>query len=287
MMNGRVLNSLIVGYVSTKSLILESLLLRIYRSTFWLKGKFFNFAKDSSSPKVSIILPTFNRVSFLFERSIPSVLNQTYSNWELLVVSHGCTDDTDLRVQRLSKTDPRIKLINIKRNRLGYPPTAENHWLVGPVRPINAGLKKVTGDWIARIDDDDEWLPNHLESSIEIGKNPWIEFISSGYEVTNQGNTRVILPEGDPPIGGVQTWVYRSYLAFFRSHLTSWRKSWNRVNDTDVAQRMRKAGVRITHHNNIGASIRPRIEGESIGSKAYLENSNYYRSFYDVQDSSD
>jgi hypothetical protein len=50
---------------------------------------------------------------------------------------------------------------------------------------------------------------------------------------------------------------------------------------------MRNVGVRITHNNKISASIRPRIEGESIGSKAYLENSDYYRRFYDVQDSSD
>jgi glycosyltransferase involved in cell wall biosynthesis len=170
----------------------------------------------------------------------------------------------------------------MNRKKLGYPPSPENHWLVGPVKPINVGLRNVTGSWIARIDDDDEWLPEHLENSLRHAKNFNVEFISSSYKVIEKGIIKKIDPSGDPPIGGVQTWVYRSYLSFFRAHISCWRKSWNRVNDTDIAQRMRNAGVRIATHDSVGAIIKPRNESEQVGSRAYLQNPDFYSSFYDL-----
>jgi glycosyltransferase involved in cell wall biosynthesis len=179
--------------------------------------------------------------------------------------------------------DSRIKLVKIDRKRLGYPPTPENHWLVGPVRPINAGLRYASGDWIARIDDDDEWTPEHLESSLKIAISSKVEFVSSSYIVVEKEVISRIDPTDFPPIGGVQTWVYRSYLRFFKSHLSCWRKTWNRVNDTDVAQRMRNAGVRVGVNNNIGATISPRRKDEPIGSKAYLLDPDYYSSFYKTE----
>src|SRR3990167_6719989 len=118
---------------------------------------------------VSIIIPTHNRAELLLTRALPSVLAQTYTNIEVLVCAHGCTDGTIPFMSRALRrngvpviNDERVRLIEVERRRT-YPPTAENHWYAGPVDPINAGLKAARGAWIARIDDDDSWEPRHIE----------------------------------------------------------------------------------------------------------------------------
>jgi len=249
-------------------------LVRLFRSSSY--GTY----KEESFGLVSIILPTFNRCEILLSRAIPSVLGQTYKNWELLVISHGCSDSTVIEVEALSKKDPRVKLVEIDRKNLGYPPTAENHWLVGPVKPINAGLKKVSGEWIARIDDDDEWHPNHLRTLLDLLVSTGAEFGSSAYNVILENEMRVIYPQGYPPVGGVQTWLYRSYLKFFRANVNSWQKTWNRVNDTDLQERFISSGVRISSTDSITVSIRPRPGEKQIGSSAYLSNKSHYEKKY-------
>ncbi len=243
-----------------------------------------NYKRDDTKlvdcGKVSIILPTYNRIELLATRAIPTVQAQSYANWELLVISHGSTDGTNEFIENLSRQDSRIKLVLQDRSRLGYPPSAENHWLVGPVKPINAGLRAVTGKWIARIDDDDEWHPNHLEKLLELLFCSHAEFASSSYEAIVGGLRTEIEPTGTPPIGGVQTWVYRSYLKFFRANINSWRKTWNRVNDTDLQQRFVAAGVKIAHLREVTVTIRPRPGEKSIGSSAYLKNEERYRKKY-------
>jgi glycosyltransferase involved in cell wall biosynthesis len=234
---------------------------------------------------VSIILPTFNRSEILFSRAIPSVLNQTYKNWELLVVAHGCTDSTITKVERLSSEDPRVRLIKVARGDLGYPPSAENHWLVGPVKPINAGLDNVSGSWIARIDDDDEWHSNHLEMLLNLLASSGAEFASSSYQVDMYGDRQVFPPKGEPRVGGVQTWLYRSYMRFFRANINSWQKKWNRVNDTDLQERFVYSGVKFAYTDEVTVTIRPRPGEKNIGSKAYLSDKVRYENKYKAQKS--
>ena len=114
------------------------------------KKKNFNILIGKKDPLVSIILPTFNRCEMLKKRSIPSVLDQTYKNFELIIISDGSTDDTSKIVSEFK--DKRIKFFEITREKIRYPQTAENHWYCGPVLAINYGLEQMQGDWICRID---------------------------------------------------------------------------------------------------------------------------------------
>jgi glycosyltransferase involved in cell wall biosynthesis len=265
----------------TRYKILEPLKLRAARFSSAIRSS--TFREESVLPGlVSIILPTFNRSDILFSRAIPSVLNQTYKNWELLVVSHGCTDSTIQRVKKLSSTDSRVRLIEISREDLGYPPSAENHWLAGPVKPINAGLDNVSGHWIARIDDDDEWHPNHLEVLLQLLVSTGAEFASSAYQAVTHRERKVLLPKGEPAVGGVQTWLYRSYMKFFRANIDCWQKEWNRVNDTDLQERFIYSGVRFASTQEITVTIKPRPGEKSIGSKAYLSDKARYEKLYGV-----
>jgi glycosyltransferase involved in cell wall biosynthesis len=102
---------------------------------------------------VSVIIPTYNRESFL-SRAIQSVLSQTYSNWELLVVDDGSTDNTRKVVNEYIKKDNRIKYF-YKENG-------------GQGSARNLGIKHASGEYIAFLDSDDEWLPEKLELQIDL-----------------------------------------------------------------------------------------------------------------------
>ena len=216
---------------------------------------------SSRDPLVSVLIPTHNRIDLLLSRALPSVLSQTYPNLEIIVAAHGCTDGTFYR----AAVDTRVISLDVPRCKT-YPSTAENHWLAGPVVPLNTALKRCTGEWIARIDDDDVWMPDHIERLLRFAQAGKYEFVSSAYRT----HEKVVGAEDG--IGGTQTWLYRSYLKFMKYNPDCWRKSWNRVNDMDLAERFRKAGVWTGYLDEVTAEVLPRPGEKTVGLKAYRED---------------
>jgi len=102
-------------------------------------------------PKVSIILPTYQRIHFL-PRAIESVRAQTFPEWELLIVDNGSTDGTEALVQQFQERDGRIRSLKEERK--------------GASHARNSGLQEARGEFIAFLDDDDEWLPEKLSRQI-------------------------------------------------------------------------------------------------------------------------
>lgn len=98
-------------------------------------------------PSVSVIIPTYNR-GYCLARAIKSVLDQSYADFELIVVDDGSTDDTGSVLA--SFTDLRLKVVRHPKNR-------------GVGATINTGIRNSTGALIAFQDSDDEWLPEKLE----------------------------------------------------------------------------------------------------------------------------
>ncbi len=96
-------------------------------------------------------MPAFNAEKYI-EEAISSVIDQTYINWELLVINDGSTDNTAHIVKKFTVADKRIKLISQENKRLG---AARNTGI------INAG-----GSWIAFLDADDLWVPAKLEKQL-------------------------------------------------------------------------------------------------------------------------
>src|SRR6218665_334920 len=95
---------------------------------------------------ISIIIPTYNR-AHLIEKTILSILNQTSSNFEVIVVDDGSTDNTEEVVSKfLSETFRYFKIPNSERG------AARNH-----------GTSHAIGDYVNWFDSDDEMLPNHVE----------------------------------------------------------------------------------------------------------------------------
>lgn len=101
---------------------------------------------------VSIIMPSWNTAKFIGE-SIQSVLNQTYTDWELLIVDDHSTDDTD-EVVKPFLTDERIKYFKNENNS-------------GAALTRNIAMREAQGEWIAFLDSDDLWMSDKLEKQIE------------------------------------------------------------------------------------------------------------------------
>ena len=99
---------------------------------------------------VSIIMPSWNTAKFIAE-TIQSVIDQTYQNWELLIVDDCSTDNTDEIVA--SFKDDRIKYFHNEKNS-------------GAALTRNRAMREAQGEWIAFLDSDDLWMPKKLEKQI-------------------------------------------------------------------------------------------------------------------------
>lgn len=227
--------------------------------------------KDTKNALVSVYIPTHNRKQMLLERSLPSVLAQTYGNLEVIVVADQCTDGTVEAVKAID--DHRVRCIEIGPGTVRYPPVAEYHWFAGPVVAANAALDAFSGDWVARIDDDDVWTLDHVDVLLHYAVLNNLEFVSSAYLAEREGNQTIVdCANVNPRIGGTQTWLYRHYLRTFRYNIDCWRKTWDRVNDLDLQSRLAKAGVRHGFVDQVLAHVMPRPGETTIGLDAYKRN---------------
>lgn len=102
------------------------------------------------TPMVSVIIPTWNRQDTI-ENCLNSILNQTYTDYEIIVADDGSTDTTVNIVKDYSKKHDNIILLDLKDNSKT------------PAVPRNRAFEKSSGQWIAFLDSDDYWLPNKLE----------------------------------------------------------------------------------------------------------------------------
>jgi teichuronic acid biosynthesis glycosyltransferase TuaG len=124
---------------------------------------------------VSIVTPFYDAMYFL-SHTIKSVQNQTYENWELILVDDKSNDDSVNIVKRAQKTDKRIKLIQLESNS-------------GVALARNAGIDHATGRYIAFLDADDFWTPDKLSSQIEYMRADGGVFSFTGYEFTSANGT--------------------------------------------------------------------------------------------------
>jgi glycosyltransferase involved in cell wall biosynthesis len=103
------------------------------------------------NPKVSVVIPTYNR-AHLISRAIQSVLNQTYQDFEIIIVDDGSKDNTEEVVKNLN--DNRIRYIRHNTNK-------------GASAARNTGIKASKGEYIAFQDSDDKWFPDKLEQQVK------------------------------------------------------------------------------------------------------------------------
>lgn len=126
-------------------------------------------------PLVTVVTPSYNSSKFI-EKTIQSILNQTYKNWELLIVDDCSTDDSYAVVKNYADKDKRIHLIKLEQNS-------------GAAVARNTGIKAANGRFIAFLDSDDTWLPEKLSEQVSFMlKNDYILTYTQYHQVDENGN---------------------------------------------------------------------------------------------------
>lgn len=120
---------------------------------------------------ISIVIPVYNAEKFI-EETVSSVINQTYTEWELLLVNDGSTDGSGDIIDRLAESDSRIKVFHIVNG--------------GAAKARNAGTKHAKGRYLAFLDADDLWEKEKLEKQLEFLQKEDAAFVFTGYEFADQ-----------------------------------------------------------------------------------------------------
>lgn len=121
-----------------------------------------------NSPFFSIVIPVYNKELHI-ARALNSVLSQTFQDYEVIIVCDPSTDNSNAEVEKFK--DARIRVFY--RNEPGP----------GGYAARNLGIEKAQGEWIAFLDADDEWLPNHLEKMHALSRKfPSVMMMGAGWE---------------------------------------------------------------------------------------------------------
>ena len=215
------------------------------RATLWdLRAQNeYDAAFEEAEPLVSILIPTYLNWPLLRDRSLPSVLAQTYEHWEAVVVGDAAPDETRRVVESFG--DKRIRFVNLPY-RGPYPEDKYEAWLVSGTPPFNTALALAQGTWIGANADDDALRPNYVESLLSHAQENRAEV---AYGTIHQRE-----PEGPgrylgvfPPKHsnwGIQASLFHGGLRFLPMQLNDW--VFGVPNDTSLLERMLRIGVRFS-----------------------------------------
>lgn len=128
-------------------------------------------------PLVSIITPTFNSQEFI-KQSIDSILDQSYKNWELILIDDASTDETVKIITNYISKHDNISLIQNAKNQ-------------GAGVSRNKGINQAKGDFIAFLDADDLWLTNKLEVQINLMLKKNVDVCFSSYDLMDEAGNKL------------------------------------------------------------------------------------------------
>ena len=147
-----------------------------------LSGVRYSYSKGADVPKVSVIMPCYNVEKYVGE-AIESILNQTFTDFEFIIINDGSTDDTSKIVRQYAKQDNRIKFIDNKKNR-------------GFIATSNQCLDVATGEYVAKMDSDDISLPERLAKQVDfLDSHPEYGMVGCMYKKFGMSNDIRHLPE--------------------------------------------------------------------------------------------
>ena len=144
---------------------------------------------NKSTPKVSVVMSVYNGSHYL-QRSIESILNQTFTDFEFIIIDDGSTDNTWDLITEYANRDRRIKCFKNQEN-------------LGLTQTLNKGLNLARGEYLARQDVDDVSFPERLEKQVSyLELHPSVALISTGVQyVDNLGNQLWLdIPPTDPTV---------------------------------------------------------------------------------------
>lgn len=204
---------------------------------------------DDPEPVVTVRIHTFDKTEQLMDVALPSVLAQTYSRLEIVIVNDGPNEKTAKAVAGLR--DERIRFESLPE-RGNYPENAHSRWMVAGTYPANRAIDLATGAWLAPLDDDDEFTPDHVETLLGIARNKRVELAYGALVQRNLVNGEERTIWSDPPAisnFSFQGALYLASLSFFRYEPRSWTLA--EPADWNLIRRMCEAGVTMASTTDV------------------------------------
>lgn len=204
----------------------------------------------------SILIPLYNGIEFI-EQSITSVLNQSFTDWELIIGVNGHAPNSDVYMTAKKYEVHPIHGCKIR--------VLDLHEMIGKANTLNEMLKYCIYDYVAILDVDDIWLPEKLEIQMT--------YIECGFDVVGSqcvyfGDMEGVIPA--IPLGDISTADFRAVnpiinsSSVIRKSLCHWVHKWNGVEDYDMWLRLRykhQEGVKI--FNCMDVLVKHRIHRKS------------------------
>lgn len=214
-----------------------------------------------NDPLVSVVVPTYNLSTVLIERAIPSIINQTYPNWELVIYGDACTDDTAERMAAIR--DDRIKFHNLKNRYKLAASDRYNYLFASGWKPYMCAVTEASGWWIALFNDDDEFTPDHIEALLRHAQETNAELvygkqINALADGTRHEIGRAGFPNGQTPFFKKcvpqRTVLMRSYLKPFLFARIDFISKWGLFSgDMFWWEQMGFAGIRAEYLDKVVA----------------------------------
>jgi hypothetical protein len=194
------------------------------------------------APLVSVRIATWKGHRLLVERAIPSVLNGTYQNVEVVVCSDG--PDTEARAAVAAITDPRIRYLELPERPI-YPEQPWSFWETAGIHAVNRALDECKGSFIAPLDHDDAFTQDHVETLLAASSGNRADLVYGQALMEEANHTwrtcgSLPLAHGHIAHGSV---LYSARLAHMRLDPDSWLR--NEPGDWNMWRRMLAAGVEV------------------------------------------
>ena len=199
-------------------------------------------------PLVTVRIATYNRGATVAERAIASATAQTHDRLEILVVGDHCDEATEAAVRGVR--DPRVRFHNLPQ-RGRYPDDSSRRWMVAGTAPMNWALEHARGDWIAPLDDDDEFTPDHVEALLHACRRESAELAYGVALAQSASGTWKRVGSWPPSEGEIihAAVLYNARLRGFTHAVDAWRV--DEPADWNLWKRMKWAGVRMTFLNQV------------------------------------
>lgn len=200
----------------------------------------YELAFTESEPLVSFVVSTYTNYESLRDVALPSILNQSYKNLEVIVIGDAAPPETSEMIAKLD--DSRVSYYN-RTVRGPYPEDEAKRWFVVGTPPFNEGASRARGRWLAHASDDDAIRPTHTETLLKAAQELRYEHCYGRQLVHFPEGQAIELGEFPPTHGqfGTQASIYHSGLRFFESELVD--AIYEVPNDWSLCQRMMRAGV--------------------------------------------
>ncbi len=202
----------------------------------------YELAFTEAEPLVTFIVPTYDSYETLRDVALPSILNQAYSNLQVIVTGDCAPPQTEKAIAEVG--DPRVTYVN-RTIRGPYPEDQSRRWFSIGVPPANDALGLVRGRWIAMLGDDDAIRPDHTEDLLAAAREHSYEHCYGLQLVNFAEGEPITLGRFPPELGqwGLQAAIYHAGLRFFEGELSD--SIYDEPSDWSKCRRMIRAGVRF------------------------------------------